>query len=242
VQRRAATFFVEKCIGLTDYPTIEAVNRVYLAENLKKAQMPIDLRVFIMLQLAVAVAAFASTTKSDTALETGLLQSVQNRFGQLSLAEQKVVDAALTGQRAECGDLSKDDNKIRGDLLAWLCTDPRAATQVNPRGISIFYGKILKVVDLEGAKILFPIQAVDCAFEGAINLSDSEVAFFNLSATSGQLWAENAHFKGSLWLRNGFKGEVNLSGAKIDADLVCEDGQFVLIDDSVLGSPLNPKC
>jgi hypothetical protein len=176
-------------------------------------QMRIDFLGVILL-LTAAVSAFTATIMAETAPQTLLPQLMANRFGKLSLAEERLAK----GETADCiTDLSADDRIIRGDLLSWLCTDPSASAQLTYRGISIVGAEIQGKVDLEWARISFPIGAFECVFKDAIILSRSHITSLSLGRSSvTDLEADSTHFEGSVYLRNGFKAErgVNLVGAK----------------------------
>jgi hypothetical protein len=93
----------------------------------------------VILLLTAAVSAFTATTMAETAPQTLLPQLMANRFGKLSLAEERLANAAAKGETTDCiTDLSGDDRIVRGDLLSWLCTDPSASAQLTYRGVSIF--------------------------------------------------------------------------------------------------------
>ena len=186
-----------------------------------------------LILLLAAVVGLASATKAETPGQSPLPQLAANRFGKLSLAEDKLVNAAVTGEIADCSALSGDDRVIRGDLLSWLCTNPRATPQLTYRGISITGARIVNECNLEWARISFPIRLLECVFLDAIILSRSDIAFLDLSGSSVQeLQASGTHSKGDLILSNDFKaqGEVNLSDAKIDGSLVCDGSRFTSKD------------
>ena len=184
----------------------------------------------VSLLLTAVVSAFTATTMAETAPQTLLPQLMANRFGKLSLAEERLANAAAKGEMADCMGLSGDDKNIRGDLLSWLCTDPQATAQLTYRGIFMSGAEIVNEVDLAWAKIPFPIVVSDCVFREAVNLKFSRVAFLVLTGSSLKILdMGGAHFEGSVYLNYRFKAErgVNLTGAKIDGNLVCEGGQFI---------------
>src|SRR5258707_61177 len=158
-----------------------------------------------------------------------LTQLVTNRFGKLSLAEERLIDAAANGETADCTGLSGDDKNIRGDLLSWLCTNPQATAQLTYHGVGVVGAVIEKEFNLEWAKIEFPIRAWNCVFRDAFNLNNSHMSFLSLAGSSvKELDANTAHFEGSVHLRNGFKAEggVDLVTARIDGNLECGGGRF----------------
>jgi len=102
-----------------------------------------------ILVFLTAVASLASSTAAEIASQIPLHQLVVDRFGKLSLAEEKLVDAATDGKTADCTDMSGDAKNIRGDLLSWLCTNPQATAQLTYRGISITGAQVVNKVDLD---------------------------------------------------------------------------------------------
>jgi sRNA-binding regulator protein Hfq len=177
-----------------------------------------------------AMPTLTSNTEAEISSQTPLSQLVANRFGKLSLAEERLVNAAASGETADCNNLSGEDRVIRGELLAWLCTNPNASAQLTYRGVSITGAEIDNKTDLEWAKIPFPIRLVRCVFRDAIILSHGQIASLDLSGSSVQeLQAVLTHFEGGLYLGDGFKaeGEVSLTAAKIDENLNCDGGAFI---------------
>ena len=171
-----------------------------------------------ILLLIAAVAVFVSTTKADTAPPIPLPQLAASRFVKLSLAEEKLVNAAANGTAADCSKLSREDRIIRGDLLSWLCTNPQASVQLTDRGVSVLGAEIAGKVDLEWAKISFPIVASQCAFKDPVILSHSDIAFLSFIGSSvTDLKADASYFEGSIYLTDGFEadGKVNFYGATI---------------------------
>lgn len=89
--------------------------------------MYINFRRFVLL-FAVAVT-IAAGAIADTPPQIGLRQLMEHRFGNLLAAEDRLIFAALVGETGDFSDLSGIEKSIRGDLLAWLCTDSRATAQ-----------------------------------------------------------------------------------------------------------------
>jgi hypothetical protein len=142
---------------------------------------------------------------ADIPAKSKLLDLAKNRFDEISPAEQKLFDAAAAGKDADCTGLIEKERVVRGDRFVWLCTDPDASAQVTYRGISIGGAEIKGKVDLEWAKISFPLLAWKCVFCEAIVLSRSQLGFLNLQGSSvKQLEANRTQFEGSVFLRFGF--------------------------------------
>jgi len=166
---------------------------------------------------------------ADTATIPTLLQLAPSRFDNISPAEQKLFEAATNGKDADCTSLSEKDRVIRGDLLSWLCKNRDASAQVTYRGVSIVGAQIEGELNLEWAKISFPLQARMCVFKEAIILENSHlVALIFLDTSIKDLRAEDVIVERSVILRDGFKAEgaVNFVGATIGGHFECDGGQF----------------
>jgi hypothetical protein len=186
-------------------------------------------REFIV-SLIIAVGAFASTTNAENAPQIPLFKLVTDRFRTLSCAEKRLVEKTISGETADCTDLSGDNKNIRGDLLSWLCTNSQATAQLTYRGISLVDAEIVNEMDLKWAKISFPISALKCTFQEAIDLTNSHLDVLNLAGSSvKQLKAKGARFGGSLFLDDRFKteGGVDLSDVKIDGKLDCKGAELI---------------
>jgi hypothetical protein len=199
---------------------------IALRVELDGAPMRTDFQGLILLFVAVVAAA----AKGEIAAEAGLHRLVESRFGKLSLAEESLVRAVAEGEKADCGRLSGEDRIIRGDLFSWICTDRNSSAQLTHRGVSLVGAEIVKELNLEWAKISFPITASQCVFKDTIILSHSRIAFLSLADSSvNYVEAGAAHFQGDVYFSEDFKAAngVDLTAAKIDGDLVCDRGQFI---------------
>jgi hypothetical protein len=181
----------------------------------------------LILLLVATVPALSSATTANTPLGKPFAELGASRFGKLSLAEERLVNAVVNEGKADCRGLSGEDKKIRGELVSWLCTDPDASAQVGFRGILMTDAEIVNKVDLEWAKISFPLGADRCVFRDSIILSHGHFLFFGLQGGSvSRLEANGSQFAGRVFLRSGIKveGGVDFLGAKIDGDLDCSGG------------------
>ena len=161
---------------------------------------------------------------------TKLLELAARHFDAILPAEQKLFDAAAHGTEADCTRLPKKDRRIRAECLCWLCTNPDASAQVTYSGISLLGAEIDGKVNLERAKISFPLRTSQCEFKEAINLTNSHLVSLDLANTSIQdLYANNSKIEENVLLCQGFKAgrEVDLTGATIGGWLVCDGGEFI---------------
>ena len=180
--------------------------------------------------LLVAPGPAVSATEAETPAQATPLQLLENRFGNLSRAEEKLANAAAAGETANCADLPADDKNIRGDLLSWLCTNPQATAQLTYRGVSVDGAEIIGRVDLEWVRLPFPIRLSNCALRDPILLNGGHIAFLSLAgSTINKLEANGAYFEGTVKLCNRFKAErgADLRGAKIDGNLDCAEDYLV---------------
>src|SRR4029077_17248755 len=122
---------------------------------------------------------------ADAATSLKLLQLAANHFNQdIWPAEQRLFEAAASGDDADCTDLPVKDRFIRADRLAWLCTNPEASSQVTHRGLLIIGAEIDGSVDVESGRILFPLRTRRCVFREAIVLRNSHLVSLHLEETS----------------------------------------------------------
>jgi len=176
-------------------------------------------------------------------ISEGLLDLARKKFGTLTEAEENLFQKVVNGETADCSDSSeknKDPNGakewdeetrvIRAKCIAWLCTDPEASAMVTHKGIRVKGARIDGELDLEFARISFPLYFEKCAFPGGINIRYAEIrGLFLIGTHTGPIYGDGVKIEGSVYLRNGFKaeGEVRLLGATIGGDLSCIGGQFI---------------
>jgi sRNA-binding regulator protein Hfq len=183
-----------------------------------------------------------------------LTDRARARFADLTEAELKILDAAMTGETAYCGP-SRDDGDpnnnpesadswgperdIRAKLIRWLCISRDAATWVDPRGLRIHAARISGQLDLSFSVVRVPLALLRCRIAGALNLPFAQIEFLSLpgSLVHG-LVADGMRVRGSLNLRNGFRadGEVRLLDADIGGNLDCDCGKFVRPDGCALNA------
>jgi hypothetical protein len=168
----------------------------------------------------------------------------RQRFGRLSGAEERLVRAALKGERAMCGtnggdtdpanDPAKADDwprerEIRADLIRWLCVDVRASKTVDPRGVWVYAATITNKLDLSHATVPFPLRLSRCRLATDTDVSYATIPELSLDGSSTEsLDANGADVRGNVFLGDGFSadGEVELMGAQIGGNLECSGGRF----------------
>jgi hypothetical protein len=166
----------------------------------------------------------------------------------LSAAEERVVRAAPDGTVADCRDLGGGDDpekadgapeapderwpdtrNVRADLIRWLCVDREARELVDPKGVWIRGARIKGRLDLNSTNVLFPLFLWSCRLEQNLHLNSAKMPLLSLEGSwTGSIAADGLNLEGSLFLRNGFhaEGEVSLIGATIGGDLEAEGGAF----------------
>ncbi|MGA9780152.1 MAG: hypothetical protein ACLPRE_01840 [Limisphaerales bacterium] len=176
--------------------------------------------------------------------EVKLLQLAEQRFANsLSAPEVLLVDNAAKGAGGllyrttsdkdsdPANSLNWSTNRIiRGDLLAWLCTDPQAATLVSYQGIQLQGFRIDGQVNLTFSHIPFQLTAIDCAFTGDIRLDRCHVPAFTLvRCYFKNLEARGAEINGNVLLRDGCKadGVVRFAFAVVDGSFDCQGSHFI---------------
>jgi hypothetical protein len=133
--------------------------------------------------------------------------------------------------------------QLSAALLAWLCTDAEAAAQIPYWGLRIFEAQIEGALNLQYARIPFPLIFRQCCFTEAIRLECASLPSLNLSGShlqgsqitdlSGEpitaaLEAINLQVAYYVFLTDGFEaaGAVRLVGAQIGGLLTCSGGTF----------------
>jgi hypothetical protein len=168
------------------------------------------------------------------------------RFSTLTAAEERLLDSVADGEEADYesptnakndlryADTWGPERTIRAEVLRWLCADPEASRQINPRGILIHAATIEGRLNLAYTTISVPLSLRHCAVKAGVNLvyADTRTLIFEGSILGGSgraaLNVTRAHVRGDVFLTDGFhaKGEVQLVGASIDGGLSCAKGTF----------------
>ncbi len=165
------------------------------------------------------------------------------RFGNLSGAESKLLDAASGGEVAHCGPSSEygdplndpakgdgweADRAVRSELIRWLCLKKEAASYVDARGVNLFGAKVIGKLDLSHASIPFPVCFERCRIVDEAELTSVKIPDLGFlgSRTQGLL-LENAEIKGNLIIKETVvEGEVRVLAAQIGSTLNCHGSTF----------------
>src|SRR5262249_54286018 len=173
---------------------------------------------------------------ADPPPESTLVELARKKFAMLSPAEEELFRAAQEGRRGSAltGDEKEDkpanaanwnaSRVVRGERIAWLCTDPQASALVTYRGLELYGMRIDADVNLNDAEIKFPLKARMCAFSGDVLLQFAQLKeFYLFGCVIKSLNASGANIRGAVLLRDEFEaeGEVNLMRAIIGGDLDC---------------------
>jgi hypothetical protein len=111
---------------------------------------------------------------------------------------------------------------VNAECLKWLCTDRKAGRLVTHKGINMCGMRVEGVLDLDDARIPFPVRVKDCVFTDNIQLERARLpslALINCSVRN--IKAAGIHIEGEAELNDGFRarGEVNFVGATIGGAL-----------------------
>jgi len=174
-----------------------------------------------------------------------LVTLVSARFGELSVAETKLLEAASKGELAVCGpndnqdDPANDpakagewstDREIRAELIRWLCVDGAAQEQVDPKGIRTFGARVVGKQDLSYVVVPFGLALQRCRLMEDAEFYSTELPKLDLQGTWVRSFnADRISVKGSIFLRDGFRaeGEVRLLGAQVSGNLDCGNSVFM---------------
>jgi hypothetical protein len=175
------------------------------------------------------------------------------RFGELSLAEIRLLESAGNGSLAICGssndrnDPANDpgevekwgkDRSIRGALIGWLCVDRIAKSLVHPGGVQILGARIIGPVELLSASIEFPLVFACCELADEINLMSGRTRTLSFTQTHMQsIFADGAVIAGAFFLRESRAALLQFPGARIEGQFGCEGSRFnqLILEGSVVG-------
>jgi hypothetical protein len=126
---------------------------------------------------------------------------------------------------------------IRAALLRWLILDEKAKSNVSTYGIRIQSAFIEGVLNLDSARIPFPLIFQSCYIPDTIDLRDAQTLLLSFNGShTGPIRASRIIVESSLALNEGFwaKGEIRLHGAHIKGPFDCRHGMF--------DNPVKPEC
>ena len=174
-----------------------------------------------------------------------LLELAKAAFPDLTAPERRVVEAAARGKDADfrSGDPEKpekddpakaetwgDNRKVRAAVIHWLCVDADARRLVDPMGVQVQGARIEGPLNLDFARMPFPLLLSLSGIPEGIFLRESRAASISFEGThTGPISADRLTVDGTVFLRNGFlaKGLVRLLGARIHGILDCTKGTFM---------------
>jgi sRNA-binding regulator protein Hfq len=174
--------------------------------------------------------------------DPNLIDLALQRFPTPTAAQRKLFQKVAKGELADYSAEAEEDNDpadannwgpervLDANSIAWLCTDKQASALVTHRGIWLKGARIEGWLDLEFAKILFPLVFERSSIPQEMNLGDVEIPALHLPGThTGPIKADGLKVAGCVFLRNGFRaeGEVRLVGATIGGNLECKGSQFI---------------
>ena len=171
-----------------------------------------------------------------------LINLAERAFGQITDAEKKLFEAAVTEEIAKYDTNQGERNTpshqqeatLQADRIRWLCTDASAREFVGSFGIRIIGAKIEKSLDLQYDTLDFPLSLKGCFFDKPIILENASIRSLDLSKSCvPEIRAERVSVKGHVFLTGNFQasGKVNFSGANIGGNLNCFGGKFQVAEE-----------
>jgi sRNA-binding regulator protein Hfq len=173
-----------------------------------------------------------------------LVALARARFGDLSAAELKLLEAAPKGELAICSPSADPDNpandpamagkwgkdrEIRAELIRWLCSDNAVRDQVDRRGIFVLGARVVGRLNLFYTAIPFGLAFRRCRLLEDANFHATELLELDLQGTwVRSLAADGMSVKSGAFLNKGFRanGTVRLAEAKIGGSLECGNSVF----------------
>lgn len=166
-------------------------------------------------------------------------------FGELTPAEQKVLDELDSGEWTRLGDGKRPgadagpDRRVRPAFLRWCALGAGEGRRVHETGIRIAGALIVNDeaasragwkphLDLEGCAPDYDLGLVACCFAEAPLLQSASLRNLYLSGSAlPGLSADRLRVKGSVFLREAeTAGEVRLPNARIGGNLVCDEAKL----------------
>ena len=154
-------------------------------------------------------------------------------FGDLSIAEQKIVDEIHIGDfvsvdTGERPDARTDDNHVRAELIRFLALGGGDDLFVHEKGVCIGGAWIDGVLDLDGCRLSSDLCLHGCHFVAAPDLLGARCTSlsFNGSDLPG-LQAGRLRTEGSLHIRDAeIEGECHLNSARIGGNLELDGAEL----------------
>lgn len=172
----------------------------------------------------------------------------REQFADLTEVESRLCAAAATGGvldvlagRADGEPGEAADAAIRAAVLSWLCTHPRATALITHRGVSVDHARIVGALDLQYAKVVFPLSLRRSELAEGLDLHNAVLYELHLTGSRvGWINADQLRVERDLELSDDFvcagdfrlhfawiEGNLDLSGAKLqnpDGDALFGDG------------------
>ena len=153
-----------------------------------------------------------------------------------TVAERLVLEQVKTGEFAYIlgnRDVEKpatwtNDQTLRADFVRHLCLNP-SKYDMDPRGINISGARIRGELNLQYAKLAIPIIIIQSRFEATPDFLYCKLPHLDLTGCSLPGLIGNAlNCSGSIILKNIIvNGEVQLTGANIEGQLLCDGAKFI---------------
>ncbi len=187
------------------------------------------------------------------AAESQLLRMASAHFGgRLTAAERRLFAAIEVGDTARyviCASARRgradDDQYVRANRIAWVCTDPKAAARIPHHfGIRIEQARIRGRLRLSDVDLDYPLMMEHCLFSDGIDLERAHVRWLSLAGSdlgvpgdkAIPLDASGIKIDGDLSLCDSFiaRGAVKLISAIVGGDASFSRGQFLYPDHGAL--------
>ena len=156
-------------------------------------------------------------------------------FGEKSFGdtENSLLYQASTGKLPYCGAEDLEDvkqsgqNRIRPELIGWLCTDQQARRCIHCSGIKVCGAWINGFLDLPFVNIDFPLAFRYCLMDLVIDLTNAQLTELDLSNCYVlQVKGQGLKVKHDFLLKDGILTDIDLPGAQIGGVLDCRGAKF----------------
>jgi len=131
------------------------------------------------------------------------------------------------------------ERNLRGEVVRWLCVNPKTKVLVDPRGIQLVGARIISQIDLSYADVPFRVSFKRCRLLTETRFTESQIPELDLEGSwTGPIAADGAHILHNLNLRFGFRaeGKVSLIGTRIDGSFGCGESSFINPNDIAIAA------
>jgi hypothetical protein len=126
--------------------------------------------------------------------------------------------------------------EVRSEFVRWLATDPKAVSNIDPKGLRVWGASLQGKLDFEECHIHPTLYFRQCTLKNGINLMEAETKglYLTESDVAGPIQGDGITVHGPIDFRGStFSSEVSLLSASIASELSCVGTKFNCAQDSL---------